>query len=78
MSISRHFIPPLGEDLLLASAGLLLTTSYSFPKTLVCSKTFKFNHVFFLLFQMKTNVRSDQQQATVLVGTSSWRRFALT
>lgn len=32
VSISRHFIPPLGENLLLALAGLLLITSYSFPQ----------------------------------------------
>lgn len=73
MSISRHFIPPLGENLLLALAGLLPITSYSFPNTRVCSKTFKFNHMVFLLFQMKNNMRSGHQQATVLVGT-----FALT
>lgn len=32
VSVSRHFMPPLGENLLLALAGLLLFTSYSFPQ----------------------------------------------
>lgn len=60
VSISRHFIPPLGQNLLLALAGLLLITSYSFPQY---SLGKKHSTIWFfpLLFQMKNNRRAEQQ-----------------